>query len=130
MTSLLQDVRYAARSLRRRPLLAIAAIASLALGIGVNTAIFSVFDRMVLGKLSVPAPDDIVLLSAPGRKPGGTSSGDSGRGDQVFSYPLFRDLEQLSDTGLTRIAAHRDAEVSLGYRGHSSTGSGLLVSGG
>ena len=130
MGALFQDVRYALRSLRRRPLLAAAAIASLALGIGVNTAIFSVFDRMVLRKLSVPAPDQIVLLSSPGRKPGGTSSSGSGRGDQAFSYPLFRDLEELPGVGLSRVVAHRDIDVNLGYRGRSSTGTGLLVSGG
>jgi putative ABC transport system permease protein len=129
MGSLLSDIRYAVRSLRRRPLLTLAAVTSLALGIGVNTSIFSLVDRMVLRKLAVPAPNDIVLLSAPGRKPGGTTSGDSGLPDQVFSLPLFRDLERLSGTGLSRIVAHRDIDVSLGSRGTSAPAHGLIVSG-
>ena len=103
----LRDVRHSIRSLARRPLLTAAAVASLALGIGVNSAIFSVFDRLVLSKLPVPAPDEIVILSSPGRKPGSTTAGDSGTSDQVFSYPLFRDLERLSTTRLSRIVAHR-----------------------
>jgi predicted permease len=130
MGSWLADLRYAVRSLRRRPLLTLAAVTSLSLGIGVNTSIFSMFDRMVLSKLAVPAPDELVLLSAPGRKPGATTSGDSGRGEQVFSYPLFRDLEAWTGTGLSRVVAHRDIEVSLAFKGQSALGEGLIVSGG
>jgi len=126
----LRDVRHSIRSLARRPLLTAAAIASLALGIGVNSAIFSVFDRLVLSKLPVPAPDQIVILSSPGRKPGSTTAGDSGTSDQVFSYPLFRDLERLSTTRLSRIAAHRDFAANLSHDGATARREGLLVSGG
>jgi predicted permease len=126
---MLQDLRHALRALRRRPLLTLAAVVSLALGIGVNSAIFSVFDRLVLSKLPVPAPDRIVVLRSPGRKPGSTSSGDSGMSDQVFSYPLFRDLERLSTTRLSRIAAHRDFAANISHDGATARREGLLVSG-
>ena len=127
--TLLRDVAHALRSLRRHPLLAAAAVLSLALGTGVNTAIFSLFHRLVLERLAVPDPDRIVLLASPGRKPGGASSGDSGGSEQVFSYPLFRDLERLTYSGVSAIAAHRDFGVNVAYRGRSERAHGLLVSG-
>jgi len=127
--TLRRDVAHALRSLRRRPLLAAAAVLSLALGIGVNTAIFSLFHRLVLERLAVDEPDRIVLLASPGRKPGGTSSGDSGGTEQVFSYPLFRDLERLSYRGVSQIAAHRDFDANVASRGRPDRAHGLLVSG-
>lgn len=127
--TLRRDVAHALRSLRRRPLLAAAAVLSLALGIGVNTAIFSLFHRLVLERLAVDDPDRIVLIASPGRKPGGTSSGDSGGTDQVFSYPLFRDLEHLSYRGVSAIAAHRDFDANVASHGRPARAHGLLVSG-
>src|SRR5919197_2961400 len=103
-----QDVRSAVRSLLRRPLVTIVAIVSLALGIGVNAAIFSGFDRLILRHLPIPNADQIVLVTSPGPRPGWNSVGGAGPRDAIFSYPLFRDLERLADTGLTGIAAHRD----------------------
>src|SRR5215213_5906147 len=127
--ALWQDLRYGVRSLARRPLVASVAVLSLALGIGVNTAIFSVFDRLLLRSLSVPAPERIVNITSPGPRPGSRSTSDAGRADEIFSYPLFRDLEQLDQTGLTGLAAHRDFDANLAYRGQTSTGAGILVSG-
>jgi hypothetical protein len=60
----LQDARYATRSLASRPLVSGAAVVSLALGIGVNTAIFSVFERLILRRLLVPAANVQMLLGA------------------------------------------------------------------
>ena len=75
---ILQDVRFAIRSLRRRPLVTGVAVVSLALGIGVNTVIFSVFERLLLRTVSAPAADDLVNVMAPGLKPGGRSTGNAG----------------------------------------------------
>jgi predicted permease len=125
-----RDLRYAGRSLARRPLVTSVTVLSLALGIGVNSAIFSVFDQLILRRLPVPAADEIVLVTSPGRRPGGTSTSGAGRSEAVFSYPLFRDLERLSSTGLSSIAAHRDFGANLAYQGATSSGKGLLVSGG
>ena len=77
LDTLWQDVRYAARSLRRRPLVTAVAVLSLALGVGVNTAMFSVFDRVLLARLSVPSPDALVKVSSPGPRSGNVSTNDS-----------------------------------------------------
>jgi predicted permease len=126
---MLQDLRYAIRSLIRRPLVTSVAVLSLALGIGVNSAIFSLFDRLILRRLPVASPDEIVLVTSPGPRPGSRSTDDfSGGVDAIFSYPLFRDLERVEDDGL-RLAAHGSFGASVAYEGSSSGAGGLLVSG-
>src|SRR5690348_6240459 len=99
------DIAYALRMLRRTPLVTSVAILSLALGIGANTAVFSLFERVLRAPLPVPQPSQLVNLSAPGPKPGRLSSSSAGDLDDVFSYPLFRDLE-ARQTALTGLAAH------------------------
>jgi predicted permease len=123
-----RDLRYAMRSLASRPLITSVAVLSLALGIGVNTAIFSVFDRLLLRRLPVPAPEQIVNVTSPGPRPGSNSTSDSGGSDAVFSYPLFRDLERL-DAGALTMAAHRNFGANLAYQGQTSEAEGVLVSG-
>ena len=127
--SFLNDVRYAARSLANRPLVTTVAIVSLALGIGVNAAIFSGFDRIILRRLPIPSADQIVLITSPGPRPGSNSVSGAGPRDAIFSYPLFRDLERLTGTGLSGIAAHRDFPANIAYRGQTSSADGELVSG-
>jgi putative ABC transport system permease protein len=122
------DLIYALRSLKRRPLVTSVAILSLALGIGVNAAIFSVFDRLLLQRLPVPAPGEVVNVASPGPRPGSRSTSDAGDIDEIFSYPLFRDIEGLVGDAL-QIAAHRDFRVNLAYRGQTSDAEGVLVSG-
>jgi len=63
LESLLNDVIYGARQLRRSPAVTILAVASLAVGIGANTAVFSIVDALVLRSLPVPAPDRLAALS-------------------------------------------------------------------
>src|SRR5262245_50025482 len=126
---MLQDFRYALRSLVSRPLVTTVAVLSLALGIGVNTAMFSVFDRLLLRRLPVPAADEIVNVTSPGPRPGSRSTGDGGRVDAIFSYPLFRDLERLDDGNALQMAAHRDFRANLAFRGQTSDAEGVLVSG-
>jgi len=125
---MLNDFRYALRSLAGRPLVTTVAVLSLALGIGVNTAIFSVFERMLLRRLPVAEPGRIVNVTSPGPKPGSRSTGDGGKVDAVFSYPLFRDLEKLQNVGL-QIAGHRDFQANLSFKGQTSEAEGILVSG-
>src|SRR4051812_35148562 len=121
-------LRLALRTLFRTPFVTIIAIVSLALGIGANAAIFSCFNRILLASLTVPHPDELVNLSAPGPKPGSQSCGQAGDCEDVFSYPMFRDLERLQ-TSFTGIAAHRGFGANLAYRGQTMSGEGLLVSG-
>ena len=128
LDALLQDVRYATRSLRRRPLITAVAVLSLALGVGVNTAMFSVFNRVLLARLSVPSPDALVTLSSPGPR-SAVSTNDSGSAAYVFNYPLFRDLER-AQTAFTALGGFREIAANLAYRGHTVSTEGLLVSGG
>jgi len=126
---MLQDLRYAIRTLMRRPLVTSIAVLSLALGIGVNASIFSVFDRLLLRRLPVRDPGDIVVVASPGPRPGSNSSGDGGDRDTIFSYPLFRDLERVQNV-FSGIAAQRNFAANLSYRGQTQRGDGVLVSGG
>jgi predicted permease len=129
LESFWQDLRHAVRSLRRRPLVMSVAVLSLALGIGVNTAIFSVFDRLLLRSLPVPAPHELVNVTSPGPRSGVMSTGDAGGPEAVFSYPLFRDLERVQ-TAFTALGGFRDMAANISFRGQTISGEGLLVSGG
>ena len=122
------NFRLALRTLFKSPFITLVAILSLALGIGANSAIFSLFDQMLLRPLPVPSPEELVNLGAPGPKPGMQSCGQAGSCEEIFSYPMFRDLERVQ-TSFTAIAAHRPFGASLGYQGTSLSGEGLLVSG-
>jgi predicted permease len=122
------NLRLAFRTLFKSPFVTLVAILSLALGIGANSAIFSLFDQILLRPLPVPNPHELVNLQAPGPKPGSQSCGQAGNCEEVFSYPMFRDLERVQTT-FTGIAAHRPFGASLGYQGTSLSGEGLLVSG-
>ena len=122
------NLRLAFRTLFASPFITLVAVLSLALGIGANSAIFSLFDQMLLRPLPVPSPEDLVNFQSPGPKPGSQSCSQAGSCDEVFSYPMFRDLERMQ-TSFTGIAAHRNFGGSLGYQGTSLGGEGLLVSG-
>jgi predicted permease len=122
------NLTLALRTLSRTPFVTLVAILSLALGIGANAAIFSVFDQILLQALPVQDPDRLVSLSAPGPKPGTTSCNQSGSCAAVFSYPMFRDLER-TQSAFTQLAAHRSFSANLAYRGQTLNADGTLVSG-
>jgi len=122
------NLRLALRTLFKSPFITLVAILSLALGIGANSAIFSLFDQMLLRPLPVPKPNELVNLQSPGPKSGSTSCSQAGSCDEVFSYPMFRDLERVQ-TSFTGIAAHKNFGGSVGYQGTSLSTEGLLVSG-
>ena len=123
------NLKFALRTLFKTPFVTIVAIVSLALGIGANAAIFSLFNQILLRPLPVPEADRLVNLAAPGPKPGGTSCGQAGGCDEVFSYPMFRDLEKVQ-TVFTALGAHVNFGANLSARGQTQNGEGLLVSGG
>src|SRR4029450_6678595 len=99
------NLKLAVRRLFKAPFVTSVAILSLALGIGANAAMFSLFNQMLLRPLPVPAPEHLVNLSAPGPKPGSQSCNQAGDCNQVFSYAMFRDL-QKAHTSFRDIAAH------------------------
>ena len=122
------NVRVGFRMLLRTPVVTCVAVLSLALGIGPNAAIFSVFNQVLLRPLPVVEPERLVNLEAPPPKPGSTTVGPAGGFDGIFSYPMFRDLQRGQDV-FTDIAAHRNFGVHVGYGGRTIEGQGLLVSG-
>ena len=122
------NLKLALRTLFKTPFVTTVAILSLALGIGANAAIFSMFDQMLLRPLPVPQPERLVNLSAPGPKPGSQSCSQAGDCDSVFSYAMFRDLEREQSV-FTSIAAHVGFSANLSSSGQTISGDGLLVSG-
>src|SRR5438477_5743674 len=94
MNSLLQDLKYGVRQLRMHPAFALTAILSLALGIGANTAMFTLVDQILLRLLPVRNPQELVQL----RLEGGRFGSNNGDGVHTFSYPLyvyFRDYNSV-----------------------------------
>ena len=122
------NLKFAFRTLFKTPFVTIVAIVSLALGIGANAAIFSLFNQILRKPLPVPEPLRLVNLAAPGPKPGSTNCSQAGDCETVFSYPMFRDLEKIQ-TPFTGIAAHLSFGANLSARGQTQDGEGMLVSG-
>src|SRR6058998_3220082 len=91
MMTLLGDLRLAVRGLRRSPLFSTVAILSLALGIGANTAIFTLIDQILLRKLPVTAPDQLVMLYQRG------SHNGSNMGSRMHSYPIYQDFQKRAE---------------------------------
>ncbi len=121
-----KDFVYSLRSLLRSPLFTAAAVASLALGIGANTAIFSLLDQVVLRSLPVRDPESLVVLHTDNNRAPGSSSSDND--ESVFSYPLYRDL-RASDAAFSGILARGSAGVRLAWKGNTEAASAELVSG-
>src|SRR5262245_21938844 len=121
-------MRFALRTLFKTPFVTIVAIVSLALGIGANAAIFSLFDQLLLEPLPLPGAERLVHMRAPGPKPGSVSCNQAGDCDSVFSYPMFRDLERVQ-TVFTGVAAHVTSGANIAARGETHNGDLMLVSG-
>jgi predicted permease len=88
VASILPDLRFALRGIRRSPLFATVAILSLALGIGANTAIFTLLDQLMLRELPVKDPEQLVMLYQRGAHNG------SNMGPRMHSYPMYQDFQQ------------------------------------
>src|SRR5579864_5303728 len=87
LARIFSDVRLALRMLRRSPLFASIAVLSLALGIGANTAIFTLIDQLLLRTLPVKSPGQLVMLYQQASNMG------SNMGSRMNSYPLYQDLQ-------------------------------------
>jgi predicted permease len=122
------NLRFALRALFKTPFVTAIAVVSLALGLGANAAIFSMYDQLLLRSLPVPHPEQLVNLGSPGPKQGSNSCNQSGDCDEVFSYPMFKDLER-QQTVFSGLAAHRLFGASLAYKGQTESAEAILVSG-
>jgi len=125
----MRDLKYAFRTLRTTPFVNAVAILSLALGIGANAAIYSLFDQILLRPLPVAAPGELVNLKLPGPIQGNDSCNQSGCGDGIiWSYPMLRDLER-SQTVLAGVAGHRIFGASIALGDEPTVGDGIWVTG-
>ena len=122
------NLKVALRTLFKTPFVTAVAVLSLALGIGANAAIFSLFNQMLLRPLPVPEPHRLVNLAGSFPNPGSQSCSMAGNCDVVFSYPMFRDLEK-AQTVFTGIAAHRGFGANLSFRKQTLNARAIFVSG-
>ncbi|HEU0119373.1 MAG TPA: ABC transporter permease [Bryobacteraceae bacterium] len=122
MTNLWADLRFALRTLRRSPLFASVAILSLALGIGANTAIFTLLDQILLRKLPVRNPEELVMLYQRGAHNG------SNMGDRMQSYPIYKDW-QTKAAPLAEVLCRRLVNTSLSVDNQTERVDAEMVSG-
>ena len=122
MAAVIQDVRYALRTLITTPPFTIVVVLTLALGIGANTAIFSLTDQVLLRLLPVKAPEQLVVLDGPGAFQGRTFN------DGTFSYPMYRDFRD-QNTVFDGVVARFPSPLTLMTGGQSERVSGELVTG-
>ncbi|MBV9183458.1 MAG: ABC transporter permease [Acidobacteria bacterium] len=127
MNSLLQDFRYGLRQLLRSPAFTLVAIFTLALGIGVNTGIFSLTDQILLRSLPVPNPQQLVVLRSPGPQNGACWS-DIDNCAQSFSYPTYKALREQSYV-FSGLLAYRGIDINVSGHGTTQSAHGILVSG-
>src|SRR5438105_4500057 len=122
-----QDFRFAVRMLRKSPGFTAVAILTLALGIGANTAIFSLTDQILLRELPVPHPEQLFILRSPGPNHGHTW-GDVDQGAQSFSYPMYKDLRERV-TVFSGLLACRRITVNVSGHGETQAAHADLISG-
>ena len=113
MNGFLQDLRYAVRQLRKSPGFTAVAVVTLALGIGANTAIFTVVNGLLLKMLPVREPQQLVVVGDPTNA--NSRSNGTPRTD-IFSYPLYKELRDRNAvfSGLCAAATEHRVEVDSG----------------
>ena len=123
-----QDLRFALRQMRRSPGFVVTAVLTLALGVGANTAVYSLLDQALLRSLPVSKPEQLVVLSVPGKAWSGHSS-DHGAGEEKsFSYPMYRDLRDQAKV-FDGLIATAPAPVGIAHDRTSEVVDAEIVSG-
>ncbi|WP_051670309.1 ABC transporter permease [Bryobacter aggregatus] len=122
LNGLEQDIRYALRGFGRTPVFTLVATLSVALGIGANAAIFSLYDQMMLRPLPVAAPERLVMLDLPGPRTGSTHI------DFPFSNVMYRGLRDQNQS-FDHLIATMHEMANFSWKGKSETVRVDLVSG-
>jgi predicted permease len=122
VTKLVPDILYALRTFRKAPVFSAVAVLSLALGIGANTAIFTLVDQLILRLLPVRDPDRIVILAGRGRHYGGNN------GRNALSYPMYQDLRDRNQVFSAMMCRYR-LSFAVGVDSQTEVVNGELVSG-
>jgi len=126
MQNLWKDISFGLRMLEKSPGFTAIAVITLALGIGANTAIFSLMNQILLQRLPVKNPDQLVILRAPGPATGHVSTdGDSA---ESFSYPMYKGLRD-NNSVFSGILARYGFSASVASHGQTDRASGEVVSG-
>src|SRR5689334_12311861 len=126
MDTLWQDLRYGFRTLVKNPGFTVVAVLTLALGLGANTAIFSLTDQILIRLLPVEKPEELVVLRSPGPKQGRVwSDGDP---DTSFSYPMYKELRDKNNV-FAGLLARFAVPLSVASEGQTERADGELVSG-
>ena len=122
MGTIAQDVRYAFRTLWHAPAFALVVVVTLALGIGANTAIFTLMDQVLLRALPVHDPASLVALNSKGSNMGRME------GPRTFSYPMFRQLRAGNDV-FSGMLARYSTSLTMLVDNRAERVRGELVSG-
>jgi putative ABC transport system permease protein len=122
MHTVLQDLRYAMRMLFKNPGFTVIAVLTLALGIGANTAIFTLLDQVLLRMLPVKDPQRLVLLTMRGRHYG------SNWGGNAISHPMFRDFQNHNEV-FSGMFCRFPIQASVSFGGNAERVQTELVSG-
>jgi predicted permease len=125
----MRDFTFALRTLAKTPIVSAIAILSLALGIGANASIFTMFEQTIARVLPTAEPERLVNLTANGPRSGSNSTNNAGGTESIFSYAMFRDLDAGTRDVFEGVAAHRSFGANLSYRGQTMSASGMFVSG-
>src|SRR3984957_16717375 len=112
MSAFLNDLRYGVRQLKKTPGFTVVCVLTLALGIGANTAVFSVMNAVLLKSLPVADPGRVVYLYIDGQPDGATNTGNS---DSSFSWPVY-DAFRHQDPALSEVMAY----VPLSFDGKTA----------
>ena len=123
MNAIWRDIRHASRALRKNPAFVLIVVLTLGLGIGANTAIFSLMDQVLLRSLPIRDPGSLVLLDGPGAFMGRTFN------NKTFSYPMYKDFRDRGGDVFSGAIARFPTSMTVVWRGQSERANGELVSG-
>lgn len=119
----MKSLRFALRTLAKSPLFSGIAVLSLALGIGANTAIFTLMDQVLLRMLPIREPERIVKLAEKGPRVG------TSRGEAVSSYPMYRGLRDGSADVFDGLVAKYPTSAAVGYKGQTERANTEIITG-